>query len=137
MLLLQRFLQGDALPPEELALLARQGYIRVEHGADGTSRSTLQILWIRDADCKAYLQALVADVRRSLRDQLAALLAPFHAAMLEATPPHLRTSRRYYLQQLLCSGEFIVHCLLMLVDDGLLTPPENPSLALSHIVITH
>lgn len=136
LLLLRRMLFGDEpLNEAEYGILVQRGVLRTEGAADGLFRASLLPVWLRGKGVREKLLTLAQSVFKANRDALEALRAPYAAALMADTPPHLRRLREYMLQGVYHTDRFILHCLNHLVESGLLRQPTAEEKRSLHTVI--
>lgn len=133
--LLKRFFDSDTLTDEEYASLSREGLLHTRWNENGCFYVTPTSVWLNGQGIREKLLGIIRDVYAAHRDALDALRKPYADALLADTPVHLRKLRQYTLQNVFQSGWFIQHCLLRLVQDGLLTPPEDDERRALHTII--
>lgn len=136
-LLHRLFVRHEQLTEEESSLLMQRGVLRLWNGPSGDRRATMQAVWLEGKAIREQLTSLARSAYAANRDALSALRAPLEAALLADTPAPLQPLRRYSLQGLFHSHQFIVHCLEHLVQTGLLPlPTEAERRSLHTIVLT-
>lgn len=133
--MLQREFDADALSREEYARLVQKGLLQISGDPDGLFYAKLVPVWLRGNHIRQKLTHLTRGVYERNQTVLDALMQPYAEALLADTPTHLRTVRRYLLQNLYQSDWFIMHCLHTLVGMELLTPPTDVERRSLHTII--
>ncbi|MBQ7849769.1 MAG: RNA polymerase sigma factor [Clostridia bacterium] len=133
--LLQRLLSGGTLDKSDVSLLIQRGILHSSCTADGLQKASLLPVWLRGGEIRQKLSQLAQSVFDMHRDALEALRAPWAAALLADTPPHLLRLREYLLQGTFRDGRFIVHCMNHLVANRILAMPSVQERGSLHTVL--
>ena len=133
--LLERFFNDEELSDYEYACMHEKGYLRQYESSQG-KWTTLQIVWIRNAEARRKLLAIGDSIKEKYKEELDVLKAPYIKAVLARTPEHLRKMQMYGLQYIFFSdGWFILHCLKELTAVGKLKlPTEEQQKSLSSLI---
>lgn len=124
--LLDRFFTGDLLSTDEYTWLCERGYMRTYGEVDKEHIATLQIVWIRNIEGRNKLLAIGDKIKGKYKAEFDALKAPYVKEILDATPTHLRKLQQFWLQYIFFSdGRFILHCIMELLNNGKLKPPDS------------
>lgn len=132
---LRRFFAGDTLDAEDYARLAQEGLLRTSGTPDGLFKAELTAVWLQGKALREKLLALARQVYAAHADALEALRQPYAEALLADTPPHLRKTRQYMLQNVYQADWFIMHCLQHLTEAGMLLPPDKTDRKSVHTLI--
>ncbi|MBQ8511710.1 MAG: sigma-70 family RNA polymerase sigma factor [Clostridia bacterium] len=110
----------------EYAWLCEKGYMKVCGDPDGMFKAAWQVVFLEDAEIKAQLLAIGAQLKEKYAAEFEALKAPYVNAVLDSVPAHLRRVKEYELQYVFHSdGWFLLHCIRALLDSGRLKEPEE------------
>ena len=134
--LFSRELDGE-LSKEEYAFLAENGMVKTNGDYDGMFKSSIQIVWLENAEIKKQLIAIGDRIKERHWTEFEAMKAPFIKAVLDYTPKHLHKMQKYGLQYTFFSdGWFVLHCLKELVNNGKLKlPTEGQKKSLTTILV--
>ena len=117
--------RSEPLSTDECAYLAERGYIRAKSGADG-NKPEWTVVSVTDNELHKSLLDVGGRVKTRHEGELADLKRPYADAVTKSLPKQLVRTREYELQFVFGSdGWFLLHCILTLLDAGLLTPPDE------------
>ena len=117
--------RSEPLSTDECACLAERGYIRAKSGADG-NKPEWTVVTVTDNELHKSLLDVGGRVKTRHEGELADLKRPYADAVTKSLPKQLVRTREYELQFVFGSdGWFLLHCILTLLDAGLLTPPDE------------
>lgn len=133
--LLRQLLRDGDLDEEDYSTLVQRGVVRTSGSVNGLFRAELLPVWLRGREIRERLTSMTHTVFGMHHAELEALRAPYAAALLTDTPPHLRRLREYLLQGLFRDGRFMVHCLNQLIGSGRLTHPTETERRSLHTVL--
>lgn len=119
----------DSASEEDYAFLEEAGIMKTKMQIEGTHgwfKSVSQVVWLENTDIKNELIAIGDSIKEKHRPEFEALKAPFVKAVLDETPKHLHTMKKYGLQYIFFSdGWFILHCMKELVNSRKLRLPKE------------
>ena len=134
---LEMILNGGQISPEEAAVLAQEGFVRICGAPDSPHKIALQCLVLNDEATEKRLVAIGDRIKEKHKAEFAHYIERYCDAVLSETPDHLKKLRAYELQFCIFGDKrFVTNCLCALVRSGKLkAPTEEQKSALSKIII--
>ena len=135
--LLEDVINDVAISPEEAAVLAQEGFIRLCDAPDSPHIIALQCLMLNDAATEERLVAIGDRIKEKHKAAFAPYIRRYCDALLAETPAHLKKLRAYELQFCVFGDKrFVTNCLCALVRNGKLkAPAEEQKPALSKLIL--
>ncbi|MDY4897515.1 MAG: RNA polymerase sigma factor [Eubacteriales bacterium] len=127
----------NLLSKEDYVWLSERGYIKTWGDYDGHFKTAWQIIVLRNKEIQQKLLEIGEKIKEKYKDAFDAIKAPYVEAVLNSVPTHLRKVKAYELQYVFHSdGWFLLHCIVILLKNGKLTPPtEEQKKALTTIIL--
>ena len=124
--LYKRSCAGDALSPDEYAWLGQQGFIKMYDDHAGLCKVSWQPVMLGSKKITEQLLAIGEKIKAKYKDAFDSIKEPYVEACLSSVPAHLRRLKEYELQFIFHSdGWFLLHCLVVLLENGKLKPPTE------------
>ena len=124
--LIENMINDVALRPEDAALLAQAGLIRICREPDGRHKTALRCVLLSDAATEEKLVSIGDRIKEKPQAEFSEYIKRYTDAVLLETPAQLRKLREYELQFTVFGNKrFVTNCLCELVEHGKLKPPTD------------
>ena len=114
------------LAEEDYAWLAEKGYMETFGDKNGVFKTRWMITVLTNTEIWEKLLDIGEQIKLKYKAELDAIKAPYHKAVLESVPAHLRRVKEYELQYTFhADGWFLLHCIATLLKNGRLKEPTK------------
>ena len=126
------------LAEEDYAWLAEKGYMETFGDKNGVFKTRWMITVLTNTEIWEKLLDIGEQIKLQYKAELDAIKAPYHKAVLDSVPAHLRRVKAYELQYTFhADGWFLLHCIATLLRNGRLKEPtKEQRKTLTTLIIT-
>mgnify|MGYP000079277881 CR=1 FL=1 len=129
--LLNRFVKNEPLSGDELAYMAKKGYIK-----GNKDKYELAIIWLKNETIKQQFVDLSNRTRARHLAELEPLKEVYSSLVLEKYPKHIQKMKAYGLQYTFYSdGKFLLYSIKELLNNGKLKMPKDEQRASLSMII--
>jgi len=126
------------LAGEDYAWLVERGYMETFGDSSNVFKTRWMVTVLKNAEIWGKLLAIGEQIKQQYKAEFDAIKAPYHKAVLDSVPAHLRRVKEYELQYTFhADGWFLLHCITALLKNGRLKEPaEAQRKALTTLIVT-